>query len=172
VASFRSAFREAMEALGYGEAPERQLTPAEVSQRARAIAAAEGIKYKSARRRIERRRTTGKEARGQPNRRLAQRIRQRGLRVYAELEMDPSPDPRGRPDMRPRKISVELSGAQLEDVADAIEAGNLGRAEDQFREAMLREYEDVGEDEPSFLSGADIGEVDELSIELGTGDGD
>jgi hypothetical protein len=74
--------------------------------------------------------------------------------------------------MRPRKISVELSGAQLEDVADAIEAGNLGRAEDQFREAMLREYEDVGEDEPSFLSGADIGEVDELSIELGTGDGD
>lgn len=160
-----------MGALGYGEAPERRLTPAEVSAAARAIAATEGIKYRSARRRIERRRTTAGESRGQPNRAFARRAARLGFGVHAVLRIDVSPR-KGQKDMRERRMDVSISGALLEETGfiGAIERADLGAAEGAFFVALMRAYEDVDIGEHSFLEDALVGNVSALDISWGSGD--
>lgn len=162
---FLEAFEDAMRELGYGEAPERRMSPADISRRAREIAAAEGIKYKSARRRLERRRTTGAESRGQPNRRFAARIRREGLRVHAVLQMDMSP--KDRRDMRERRIDLTIPPSYLVDMARALDRGDLQEAAGEFFSALMRAYEEVGADEESSFEGAAIGEVSALDISWG-----
>lgn len=162
-----AAFVAALEALGYGEAPERALSPADVSRMAMERAGTTDKRsraYKSARRAIERRRTTGRESRGQPNRLLAEAIRRRGLRVHADLEIDPSPDE--EPEPRPRSIDVTIPGGNLHVMAGAIARADLDAAEDAFWPAVLRAYEDVGDGEPSFLAEAIIGEIEALDIQF------
>lgn len=169
-----AAFARAMGALGDIEAPpERELTTEQVSELAMERAGTRDKKsraYKSARRSIERRRTTtAKETRGQRVRRLTDAIRRRGLHVQAEVEMDPSPDPDSpEEDKRPRSIDIYLGGEVLDPLATALDRGDVDEAAAEFWDAVLRGYEEVGPDEHSFLAGAaDDLDVSALSIELG-----
>ena len=162
---FSEAFEDALRGLGYGEAPERRLTPAEVSARAHEIAERERIKYKSARRRLERRRTTGRESRGQPNRRFAARLRREGLRVHAVLQMDMSP--KDRRDMRERKIDLTIPPSYLGGMAAALDRGDIQQAEGEFWSALMRAYEEVGPEEESSFEDAAVGNVSALDLSWG-----
>jgi hypothetical protein len=173
MSDFGDAFRTAMERLGYGEPPERRLSPAQVSQLAMDRAGTTDKKtraYKSARRTLERRRTTGKQARGQHQRRFAHQVRQRGLNVHAELDLDIESDEEH--DERPRSFDVTIPGSRLGRCADALERSDLDAAAEAFKVAMLREYEEVEPGEPSHLAAAEIGEVGALDVEFADEPGD
>lgn len=168
----RAAFERALTQLGtITEPPERRMSTEEKSELAMERAGTRDKSsraYKSARRTVERHATTtARQVRGQPLRRLAEQIRRRGLRVSADVEIDPSPDP-DEPDKRPRSIEERLSGDDCRPLAAALDRGDMHAAADEFWQALLREYEEVGPDEHSFLAGAaqDL-DVSGLSIELG-----
>lgn len=167
---FVELFGDAMRNLGYAPPLELELTTQQKSELAIERAGTADKKsraYKSARRTIERRSTQSGERRGQTNRRFADLVRRRGLRVFIQMELDPSPS--GEEDMRDRTIDLELTGDQLGQTAAALERGSLTAAGQAFKVELMRAYEEVEPGEPSFLARAQIGEIEAMDIGWGGG---
>lgn len=153
------------------------------------IAREEGIKYKSAERRLQRyvtekgqqRRTPGEamfrrlqdRQRAVQRRRVAQRFK-RGLKVQTRVQFNPSPSRRRGSDMRWRNITVTLHGEALDGFTDALAGGDQEQAANELAAAVFFEY---GHKDPflaSSVAGGDyaIGEVDEFAMgEVDASDG-
>ena len=159
-----------MEALGYGTAPERQLTAEEKSELAMLRAGTRDKSsraYKSARRTIERHATEAGQRRGQPNVRFAREVERRGLLVRFAGEIDPSPEPGEQDsgdDMRERDFELYLGADEIPDTIDALAAGNLAQAGRAFKYELLAAYAEQGGTDERLLAGAAMGEINVLAI--------
>jgi len=171
-----AAFRAAMEHLGYqtGRQPAEPLSLADRRRLAAERAGTSDPKstaYKNAMRYYQRAQTTAGQTRGQPGRQFARRVRERGLHVHAELEIDPSPaEDRDQSDMRPRTMNITIPGSELEACAEALERADFEEAADHFANALVSGYTSDGGTFDQY--DADdmreiVGEVDALDISWG-----
>jgi hypothetical protein len=161
---FTDAFSANMYRLGFGVSPERRMSTQERSELAMERAGTtdkSSRAYKSARRTIERHATEAGQKRGQVNVRFAREVRRRGLRVFCEMEIDPSPGE--EEDMRPRTIDETLTGDDMPNTIAALERGDLDAAGAAFKRELLAVYED---EEPPHLPGAQLGEIATLDIDF------